>query len=97
MKRITDAEELTGLCLVGQNIQFIKNRLWGGLAPVPASRWHEKDLNNPDNFTIAHEYLTSVIAVFEYLNNPQIQSNMRDTFNKIFSDFGKMQEALNAQ
>jgi hypothetical protein len=97
MKRITDAEELTGLCLVGQNIQFIKNRLWGGLAPVPASRWHEKDLNNPDNFTIAHEYLTSVIAVFEYLNNPQIKTNMRDTFNKISRDFGEMQDALNAQ
>lgn len=97
MKRITDAEELTGLCLVGQNIQFIKNRLWGGLAPVPASRWHEKDLNNPDHFAIAQEYLTSVIAVFEYLNNPQIQSNMRDTFNKVSGDFGEMQDALNAQ
>jgi hypothetical protein len=97
IKRITDAEEVTGLCLVGQNIQFIKNRLWGGLAPVPASRWHEKDLNNPDHFAIAQEYLTSVIAVFEYLNNPQIRSNMRDTFNKISGDFGEMQEALNAQ
>ncbi|CAI7598309.1 unnamed protein product [Penicillium pancosmium] len=97
IKRITDAEEVTGLCLVGQNIQFIKNRLWGGLAPVPASRWREKDLNNPDHFAIAQEYLTSVVAVFEYLNNPQIRSNMRDTFNKISGDFGEMQEALNAQ
>ncbi|KAF9248104.1 hypothetical protein DTO027I6_6338 [Penicillium roqueforti] len=97
MMRITGPEDLSGLCYIGQNIHFVKTRLWGGLAPVSASRWREKDLNNPDHFTIAHEYLTSVIAVFEYLNNPQIRTNMRDTFNKISGDFGEIQDALNAR
>ncbi|KAJ6012435.1 hypothetical protein N7522_002790 [Penicillium canescens] len=97
IERITDPEDLSGLCHIGQNIQFLKSRLWGGLAPVPASRWREKDLNNPDHFTIAHEYLTSAIAVFEYLNIPQIWTNMCDTFNKISGDFGEMQDALNAR
>ncbi|KAJ5664381.1 hypothetical protein N7507_005112 [Penicillium longicatenatum] len=97
LKRIIGPEDLTGLCNIGQNIHFIKSRLWGGLPPVPASRWREKDLNNPENFTIAHEYLTSVIAVFEYLNIPQIRTNMCETFNKISGDFEEMQEALNAR
>ncbi|KAJ5160056.1 uncharacterized protein N7482_007060 [Penicillium canariense] len=97
MERITGPEDLSGLCHVGSNIHFLKSRLWGGLAPVPASRWHEKDLNNPAHFTIALEYLTSVIAVFEYLNIPQIRTNMCDTFNKISGDFGEMQDALNAR
>ncbi|KAJ5977577.1 hypothetical protein N7501_000919 [Penicillium viridicatum] len=96
MKQLTDREDLKGLCRIGENLQFLKSRLWGGLPPVPASRWHEKDLNNPDHFTIAYEYLTSVIAVFEYLNIPQIRTNMCDTFNGISSDLGEMQEALNA-
>ncbi|OQD87876.1 hypothetical protein PENSOL_c076G06421 [Penicillium solitum] len=97
MKQIMDRDDLKGLCRIGENIQFLKSRLWGGLAPVPASRWQEKDLNNPDNFTIAHEYLTSVIAVFEYLNIPQIRTNIRDTFNGVSGNLGEMQEALNAR
>ncbi|KAJ5904425.1 hypothetical protein N7504_006808 [Penicillium tannophilum] len=97
IERITSQEDLSGVCKVGHNIHFLKSRLWGGLAPVPASRWQEKDLNNPDHFTIAHEYLTSVIAVFEYLNIPQIRSNMCDTFNKISGDFEELQAALNAR
>ncbi|KAJ5987434.1 hypothetical protein N7451_011799 [Penicillium sp. IBT 35674x] len=97
IERITSQENLSGVCKIGHNIHFLKSRLWGGLAPVPASRWQEKDLNNPDHFTIAHEYLTSVIAVFEYLNIPQIRSNMCDTFNRISGDFGELQDALNAR
>ncbi|CAG8938062.1 unnamed protein product [Penicillium salamii] len=97
MERISGSEDLSGLCQIGQNLHFLKSRLWGGLAPVPASQWNDKDLNNPENFAIAHEYLTAVIAVFEYLNIPQIKTNMRDTFNKISDDFEEIQHALNAR
>ncbi|KAJ5753996.1 uncharacterized protein N7511_008149 [Penicillium nucicola] len=96
MGRILEPEGLSGLCNIGNNIHFLKNRLWGGLAPVPASRWREKDLNNLDHFTIAHEYLTSVISVFEYLNIPQCRTSMCDTFNKISGDLRETQNALNA-
>jgi hypothetical protein len=97
VERITAPGDLSGLCRIGQNIQFLKSRLWGGLVPVPASRWREKDLNNPDHFTIAHEYMTSIIAVFEYLNNPLIRNTMRDTFNKISGDLGEVQDDLIAR
>lgn len=97
IQRMTGPEDLSGLAQVGHNIHFLKRRLWGGLAPVPESRWHEKDLNNPENFAIAHEHLTSVIAVFEYLNIPQIRTNMCSTFNKVSDDFAEMQDALNAR
>ncbi|CAI7659158.1 unnamed protein product [Penicillium glandicola] len=97
MGRITGPDDLSGLCRVGHNIHFLKRRLWGGLAPVPTSRWRENDLNNPEHFAIAHEYLTSVIGVFEYLNLPQIRTNMCDTFNKISGDFKEMQDGLNAR
>lgn len=56
-----------------------------------------KDLNDPNHLAIAHEYMISVVVVFEYLNIPQIQTNMRDTFNKISGDFGEMRDALNAR
>ena len=97
MERIAGPEDLSGLTQVGHNINFLKSRLWGGLDPVPTTQWRDKELNNPEHFTIAHEYLTSVIAVFEYLNIPQIQKNMRDTFNNVSADLGEMQEALNAR
>lgn len=97
VQRITGPVDLAGVCRIGHNIHFLKRRLWGGLAPVPASRWREKDLSNPKHFSIAHEHLTSVIAVFEYLNLPQIRANMCTTFNKVSGDFCAMQEALNAR
>lgn len=97
MKRILSPQDSSGLCQIGQNIHSVKSRLGSGFVPVSISRWHEKDLNNPDHFAIAHEYLTSVITVFEYLNIPQIQTNMRDTFNGISDDLRGMQDALNAR
>jgi len=97
MQRIMSPGEFSGLCQIGHNIHFMKKRLSEGLVPVSPSRWAEKDLNNPDHFTIAHQYLSSVITVFEYLNIPQVQTNMRDTFNKISGDLQGMQDALNAR
>ena len=97
MQRIMSPGEFSGMCQIGHNIHFMKKRLSEGLVPVSPSRWLEKDLNNPDHFTIAHEYLSSAIAVFEYLNIPQVQTNMRDTFNKISGDLQEMQDALNAR
>lgn len=97
MERLAGAEDLSGVCQIGHNMQFLKSRLWGGIPPVPAPQWRDKELNDPKNFVVAHEYLTSVIAVFEYLNIPQIQQNMRDTFNKVSADLAEMQEALNAR
>ncbi|KAJ5508996.1 hypothetical protein N7527_011139 [Penicillium freii] len=67
-----------------------------GLCRIGENLQFLKNLNNPDHFTIAHEYLASVIAVFEYLNIPQIRTNMCETFNGVSSDLGEMQEALNA-
>ncbi|KAJ5678854.1 hypothetical protein N7462_007098 [Penicillium macrosclerotiorum] len=97
MQQILNPEISNGLCQLGQNIHFVKRRLSEGLAPVSASRWQEKDLNNPDHFAVAHEYLTSVLAVFEYLNFPQNRVKMRDTFNNVSKELQIMQDALNAR
>lgn len=96
MSRILSVES-NALCQVGFNIHTVKNRLWEGLVPVSAERWLEKDLNNPAHFDIAHEYLTSVIAVFEYLNIGPLRNKMRDSFNRMSDDLQDMQDALNAR
>ncbi|KAL4787973.1 hypothetical protein BJX76DRAFT_317450 [Aspergillus varians] len=88
---------LDTLALVGANINLFKNRLWEGHVPLSETRWLEKGLNNPNRFDVAVEYLTAVIAVFEYLNIPQIRSNLRATFNLISDSLQDMEHALNAR
>ncbi|KAL2833049.1 hypothetical protein BDW59DRAFT_180548 [Aspergillus cavernicola] len=95
--RIGSYEDDARLSIIGKNIHSLKNRLWEGLAPLSASRWTEKDLSNPDRFDTACEYVTAVIAVFEYLNFEQIQSSMRDTFNLISGHLQDADSALNAR
>ncbi|KAL4878062.1 hypothetical protein BJY04DRAFT_229964 [Aspergillus karnatakaensis] len=97
LMRTTSSEIGKGVSKVGHNIHFVKNRLWDGLVPVSASQWRGKDLSNPSRFAIAHEYLTSVIAAFEYMTLGPIRDRMRGTFNDISSDLQGMQDALHAR
>ncbi|KAF5856440.1 hypothetical protein ETB97_007332 [Aspergillus alliaceus] len=59
-------------------------RLWEGNIPLSEQRWREKELNHPANFELACQYLSSVVATFEYLNKPHVAKNFRDTFNLIY-------------
>lgn len=80
---------------LGKNIQSIKYRLWDGLVPISDQRWKEKGLDQSENFDIACQHLTSVIAVFEYLNRPVVAKNLRDTFNLIWEHWKELDEVNN--
>jgi hypothetical protein len=97
MIRIGSYEDEGGLTLVGKNIQAIKTRLWEGLPPLSYTQWRAKELDKPENFGIACQYLSAVIATFEYLNAPSEMAKLRETFNRIsvhLSDFGNTLNTL---
>ncbi|RDW78961.1 uncharacterized protein DSM5745_05813 [Aspergillus mulundensis] len=97
MSRIGSLEDDARMCVVGRNIWSVKNRLWAGMIPLSEQRWKEKGLDRPDNFDIAAQYLSAVVAVFEYLNRPRVQDNMRDTFNLISQHWGEFEAFVNSR
>ncbi|KAL4754407.1 hypothetical protein BDW72DRAFT_166808 [Aspergillus terricola var. indicus] len=97
MSRIGSVEDDARMCIVGRNIWSVKNRLWAGMIPLSEQRWKEKGLDQPDNFDTAAQYLSAVVAVFEYLNRPKVQENIRDTFNLISQHLGEFETIVNAE
>ncbi|KAF3396416.1 hypothetical protein F1880_006588 [Penicillium rolfsii] len=83
MSRIGSTEDPDRLCIVGKNIQSLKSRLWEGITPLSDQRWQEKGLHLDESFPLACQQLSSVLAVFEYLNQQQVRDHLRDTFNLI--------------
>ncbi|KAL5341083.1 hypothetical protein BJX70DRAFT_396139 [Aspergillus crustosus] len=83
------------LCDVTKNIQSMKNRLYAGIAPLSEQRWVEKELDRPANFDLAAQYLSAVIAVFEYLNQGPVVKSMRGTFNLISDILGEVDTIIN--
>ncbi|KAE8138190.1 hypothetical protein BDV38DRAFT_292376 [Aspergillus pseudotamarii] len=97
LKRIGSTEDGDRLCLVGKNIHSAKSRAWEGIIPLSEQRWREKELDHLANFQVACQYLSSVLAVFEYLNKPQVAQNLRDTFNFIYGHWEEYDAVLNDQ
>ncbi|KAL3477331.1 hypothetical protein BJX99DRAFT_126711 [Aspergillus californicus] len=97
MVRIGSFEDGARMCKVGKNIQSMKNRAWAGIVPFSEQRWKEKGLDRSENFDMAAEYLSAVLAVFEYLNQPRVAKNMRDTFNLISAHWGEFEEMINSR
>ncbi|KAL4986534.1 hypothetical protein BDW68DRAFT_188748 [Aspergillus falconensis] len=97
MSRIGSLEDDARMCIVGRNIWSVKNRLWAGMIPLSEQRWKEKGLDQPDNFDTAAQYLSAVVAAFQYLNRPKVQDNMRDTFNLISQHWGEFETMANAE
>ncbi|PKY08655.1 hypothetical protein P168DRAFT_263040 [Aspergillus campestris IBT 28561] len=95
MERVGSMEDGDRLCLVGKNIQSIKSRLWEGMVPLCEERWQEKGLDRPENFEIASQHLSAVLAVFHYLNQPRVIRNLRDTFNLIWDHWAELDTVLN--
>jgi hypothetical protein len=83
MSRIGSKEDGGRLCIVGKNIEFLKSRLWEGITPMSDQRWQEKGLHLDENFALACQQLSAVLAAFEYLNQQQVRDNLRETFNLI--------------
>ncbi|KAL4819598.1 hypothetical protein BDW67DRAFT_193921 [Aspergillus spinulosporus] len=97
MSRIGLTEDDARMCIFGRNIWSVKNRLWAGIIPLSEQRWKEKGLDQPNNFDIAAQHLSAVVAVFEYLNRPKVQENIRDTFNLISQHLGEFETIVNAE
>ncbi|GIJ90487.1 hypothetical protein Asppvi_009442 [Aspergillus pseudoviridinutans] len=97
MNRIGSMQDGDRLCCVGKNIHSLKNRLWEGIVPLCEERWKEKGLNKTDNFDVACQHLSAVCAAFEYLNQPKVMANMRDTFNLIWEHWRELEVMLNRQ
>lgn len=95
MSRIGSNEDTGRLCLVGKNIQSLKSRLWEGIVPLSDQRWQEKGLHLPENFDLACQHLSAVVAVFEYLNNNQVRDDLRQTFNLIHEHWESLDTVLN--
>jgi hypothetical protein len=95
MNRIGSVEDNSRLCLVGKNIHSLKSRLWEGIVPLSDQRWHEKGLHLSENFDIACQHLSAVVAVFEYLNNGQVRYDLRRTFNLIYEHWESLDTVLN--
>ncbi|PLB47601.1 hypothetical protein P170DRAFT_359206 [Aspergillus steynii IBT 23096] len=83
-ERIGSFSDSSRLCLVGKNINSLKSRLWEGIVPLSEQRWREKRLDREENFDVAAQHISAVVAVFEYLNQPAVVANLRDTFNLIW-------------
>jgi hypothetical protein len=88
-------EDSDRLCHVGKNIHSIKNRSWEGIIPLSEQRWREKGLDHGANFDLACQYLSAVVAAFEYLNKSVVAKNLRDTFNLISDHWQEGDAILN--
>ncbi|RHZ62027.1 uncharacterized protein CDV56_108605 [Aspergillus thermomutatus] len=97
MSRIGSEQDGDRLCLVGKNIHSLKSRLWEGIIPFCEQRWKEKGLDRKDNFDVACQHLSAVCAAFEYLNQPKVMENMRDTFNLIWEHWRELEVMVNRQ
>ncbi|GFG17208.1 hypothetical protein IFM5058_08355 [Aspergillus udagawae] len=97
MTRIGSMQDGDRLCCVGKNIHSLKNRLWEGIVPLCEQRWKEKGLDKKDNFDVACQHLSAVCAAFEYLNQPKVMKNMRDTFNLIWEHWRELEVMVNRQ
>lgn len=95
MAHIGSNEDSDRLCGVGKNIQSLKSRLWEGITPLSDQRWKEKSLHLPENFDQACQHLSAVVAVFEYLNVPRVQKNLRVTFNLIYDRWEELDKVIN--
>lgn len=95
MLYIGSNEDSSRLCGVGKNIQSLKSRLWSGITPLSDQRWKEKGLHLPENFDQACQNLGAVVSVFEYLNVPEVQKNLRDTFNLIYDTWSDLDVVIN--
>lgn len=88
-------EDQSRLCGVGKNIQSLKSRLWSGITPLSDQRWKERRLHLRENFDQACQNLGAVVAVFEYLNVPEVQDNLRQTFNLMYDVWAEVDTVLN--
>ena len=69
---------------ISKELIAMKARIWEGVMPLSERRWTELKLDEPENFSLACQYLCAVTNVFHYLNLPPVKAALRDTYNLIW-------------
>ncbi|KAI1751549.1 hypothetical protein F4782DRAFT_540824 [Xylaria castorea] len=90
-------EEPDRVQIISKELQAMKARLWEGIMPLSARRWREKNLYDPNNFSVACRTLSMVINVFSYLNLDVVQATLRETFVLINDVLRTFENALNTK
>ncbi|KAL4946448.1 hypothetical protein BDV06DRAFT_218378 [Aspergillus oleicola] len=78
-----EPEDEARMMLVSRHIYTFKHLAWCGMVPLSEQRWKEKGLDKNENFDIAAQYLSGVVAAFYYLNLEIVRGNLRETFHLI--------------
>lgn len=94
MINIGSFEDSARLTTITKELEAMKGRIWEGVMPLSERRWAELELDSPEIFSHACQYLCAVIDVFHYLNNPKVKADLRETYNRIWQHFDKFDKAF---
>jgi hypothetical protein len=94
--RIGSHEDDARLVVVEKKIQALKSRLWEGISPMSDNQWRIKRLDEPENHGLACQYLSGVVDAFNYLSQPSVVANLRETYNLIYKELKDFEDAVNA-
>ncbi|KAL7941730.1 hypothetical protein V8C42DRAFT_348280 [Trichoderma barbatum] len=97
MVRLGSHEDGDRLVPISKELHAMKSRLWEGIMPLSERRWEDLNLDSPENFHAACQYVCAVTNTFHYFNLPPIKSALRDTYNLIWAHFKDFEDALNAK
>lgn len=97
MASIGSYEDSSRLVSISKDLHGMKSRIWDGVMPISDRRWAELQLDSPENFHEACQYLCAVTNVFHYLNIPEIKKFLRETYNIIWGYLDTFDKALQAK
>ncbi|KAK2880157.1 hypothetical protein FQN49_000504 [Arthroderma sp. PD_2] len=90
-------EDFNRLGHVQYHIHSWKSTIWDDMIPLSPTQWQEKGLDKSEKFDLACEYLTAVVATFDYLNTEEPQENMKGTFNLLYYHLSDFDKAINSR
>lgn len=64
------------------------------MPPISAARWKSKALDDEQNIEEAMAIIKQVIDVFQYQLKPEVQGDIRTTFNKVWAEIDVFHDAI---
>lgn len=96
MQRTGSMQDSSRIVPITKELLAMKARVWEGIMPLSETRWMELDLDSPDRFHEACQFISAVTDVFHYLNIPPIKANLRETYNLIWGHLDMFDQAVHA-
>ncbi|KAF2732236.1 hypothetical protein EJ04DRAFT_525488 [Polyplosphaeria fusca] len=75
----------------------LRARLCNGLVPMAGARWREKGLGDPKNFQQFYEFMGDIIFLFAFMNQPEVQTLLRQAYSDLAQRYAELEGALNAR